>query len=148
MEIKTNDRFDRLTNLDISTHYRDTEFWFFKGDFLSALSYWIIRQSPYDVPELSSPLNAFDGYLAFIFLDDKIPQKFTYQKVAEIINEDVFVEIPAIMELNKSRKQRSFPSTSFLKHPDYDFIDLGALARNVFYMILREYITQNLEVGK
>ena len=30
-EIETNDRFDRLTNLDISTHYRDREYWFMRS---------------------------------------------------------------------------------------------------------------------
>jgi len=33
------------------------------------------------------------------------------------------------------------PSVATVK-PDYDYIDLGALARNMFYMLLRESITQ------
>jgi len=138
--MKTNERFDRLTNLDISTHYRDTEFWLMRGDFLSAFAYWVINQSPYKTPDISSPLSAFDGYLAFIFPDD-LPKKFTYDEVKKVINEEAFEAIPAIEELNHPKKEGGIKQSD----PDTDFIDLGALARNVFYMILREYITQSLE---
>jgi len=39
----------------------------------------------------------------------------------------LFIAIPELMELNEMKP---------------DFYDLGALARNVFYMICREQITQ------
>ncbi len=137
-------RFDRLTNLDIKTHYRDRECWFMMSDFLGAFAYWVVAQSPYHDPDISSPLSAFRGYLAFIY-PDNLPKKFTYEELAMIIHKDVFEAIPAVEALNhpKISEGVGYRNRHSEPHPDYDFIDLGALARNVFYMILRENITQS-----
>lgn len=127
--IETNDRFDKLTNLDISTHHRDGEYYFFPSNFLSALSYWIVAQNPNkQLIDVKPVLLAFQDYIVPKFKNVMLPEQFTYDQLSEIVSDDVFEKIPAIMALNTMKP---------------DFIDLGALARNVFYMMLREQITQS-----
>ena len=73
-----------------------------------------------------------------------MPVEFTYEKLNSLITEDVFESIPEIEELNHRKNGRDgmgFSSRFDTPEPDDDFIDLGALARNVFYMIMRESIT-------
>jgi len=144
-EITTNDRFDRLTNLDISTHYRDREYWFMRSDFLGAFSYWVVAQSPYDTPDISKALGAFSEYVAKS-IDTGIPKSFSYDELLSFVNEDVFESIPEIEALNHRKNGRDgmgFCSRFDQPSPDDDFIDLGALARNIFYMLMRESITQS-----
>lgn len=127
-EIKTNERFDKLTNLDISTYYRDIEVWLFPSDILAALAYWITAQNNNDeIIEIKQILESFKKRILPLWDNLKIPEKFTYGSLLDIINEHVFEDIPEILALNEMKPE---------------FIDLGALARNVFFMILREYITQ------
>ena len=144
--IETNGRFDKLTNHDISTHYRDREYWLMRPDFLGAFSYWVVSQSPYDTPDITPALVAFSGYVNKR-IKDGIPEKFTYDELSKFINEDVFEAIPEIEKLNNPKidvgQTINFCSRYDKPKADCDFIDLGALARNVFYMILRESITQN-----
>ena len=135
----------KLTNLDISTHYRNHEYYFMRSDFLGAFAYWVVAQSPYDTPNITKPLKAFKKYIASK-IKDGIPEKFTYDELNEFINENVFESIPEIEKLNHAKIEiDNFIASSSRFHktkPDYDYIDLGALARNVFFMLLREHITQ------
>jgi len=146
-EIITNDRFDRLTNLDISTHYRGREYWLSRSCFNGAFAYWCVSQSPYDAPDITPALIAWDAYVSVKIPNPDIPVKFTYKELQEFITEDVLESIPEIEKLNHRKNGREDPigfSSRYDKPaPDDDFIDLGALARNVFYMILREDITQS-----
>lgn len=122
-------RFDKLTNNDISVHYRDQEFWLFPNSFLSAFAYWVNSQNPnVHFIDLMPPLKAYNIHVCKFFENVNIPEKFTYGRIGEVVNEDVFEKIPEILALNEMEP---------------DFIDLGALARNVFYMVMREYITQS-----
>ncbi len=143
--IKTNDRFDTLTNLDISTHYRDREYWFSLSSLTGAFAYWAVAQSPYDTPDISIPLCAFSSYIKKYFKNAELPEEFAYASLGKIINEDAFEGIPEIEQLNHCRisSGSGYDNRYNNPHPDYDFIDLGALARNVFYMLLRENITQS-----
>lgn len=144
----TNERFDRLTNLDISTHYRGREYCFMRSSFLAAFAYWVVSQSPYDVPEITPALQAFKDYVGEIIKEGKA-KMFTYESLKDVVNEDVFERIPAIEVLNHPKIEGArngeimFTSRFHQPKPDYDFIDLGALSRNVFYMLLREQITQD-----
>lgn len=148
-EIITNDRFDRLTNLDISTHYRDKDFYLMKSDFLGALARWLVTQSPYNSPDITKALEAFNKHIDTVIMpkDNHLPHLFTYDSLSKFINSDVFESIPEIEIFNHSKidTNASFVFTNRFSNikPDYDFIDLGALARNVFYMLMREYITQS-----
>ena len=142
--ITTNDRFDKLTNLDISTHYRDREYWFMKKDFTSAFAYWVHSQSPYDTPDTTPAIKAFADYVES-FMGELVKQ-FSYEEVSSLITEDILESMPDIAILNERKNGREgmgFSSRYGQPTPDDDFIDLGALARNVFYMILRENITQS-----
>ena len=128
-KIETNDRFDKLCNNDISTHYRDIVFYVLPSEFLAAFAYWVVAQNPNrELININPALIAFKSHVLSFFLIPTIPEKCTFEILENIINEDVFVNITDILALNKLEP---------------DFIDLGALARNIFYMILREHITQD-----
>lgn len=136
----------RLTNLDISTNFQGEKFCFTRKDFTAALTYWLIKQSPYLLPHsLEAAVTAFDAFLGTRFGDDAVLE-ITYKDLNDLISSDTFEGIPAIEILNHSRSGAG-GNIVFVSHfespeADDDFIDLGALARNVFYMMLREDITQ------
>lgn len=142
-EIKTNDRFERLTNLNISTHYQDGEFYFMRSSILGTFAHWVVVQSPYDTPDITRPLEAFGKYVAKR-IKKETPEKFTYAELSEFICEDIFEAIPEIEALNhpKFRSEEGWRDRHTSLHPGYDFIDLGALARNIRFSLLREYITE------
>ena len=118
-----------LTNRDISEKYRAIEMWLLPSDFLGAFAYWVTAQNPNKaVLEVKPSLVAFKDHILSAFKNNLLPEKFTYDRLQEYINDKAFERIPAILALNEMK-------------PDY--IGLGALARNVFYMILREHITQS-----
>ena len=136
-------RTDKLTNRDISIHYANKEWYLMKSDFLGAFAYWVVAQSPYDAPNIEKPLKAFNKYITQK-VKDGIPQRFTFKELHEFINGDIFETIPEIEQLNhpKISTGEEYNNRHDNPHPDFDFIDLGALATNIFYMLLRERITQ------
>jgi hypothetical protein len=141
--IATNDRFDKLTNLDISTHYKDRKYWLMRSDFNSAFAYWVVYQSPYDTPNITPSLIAFGKYIATIIPEREVVN-FSYTELSEILSEKIFEKIPEIEALNHRKNDRDgngFCSRYEQPNPDDDFIDLSALSRNIFYMILRNSIT-------
>ena len=97
---------------------------------------------------IEAALNEYDKFLSMKFNADEVVKKFTYKELNEYITEDIFEKIPEIEKLNHTKIElEGFRSSSSRYHktkPDYDYIDLGALARNMFYMICRDYITQPL----
>lgn len=135
----------KLTNKDIHEKFRLSEFYFMRSDFMGAFAYWVVAQSPYEAPDITKPLMAFSEYIS-TEIDRTIPTKLTYQALAKIIHEDIFESIPEIEKLNHPKISSGVLYTNrYSQHPmnpDFDFIDLGALARNVFYMLLRKQITQ------
>jgi hypothetical protein len=139
----------KLTNLTISAEFRNQDFWLFKSDFLSALAYWLMSQSPYDVPDITDAINAYSEKIDNKFESESIPYKFAYDEVEKMANGDLFESMPEI-EIFSHPKVSSGPGYSNRHerpHPDYGFIDLSALARNVFYMILRQQIIDLDEMG-
>jgi len=136
----------QLTNLKISQDYKDSSFYLSLKDFTSAITYWIVRQSPYESPEIQQALNAFTKKikkrLKYTHREHFI--KLSYNRVNKLITEEYLMSIPEIAILNerKNGKQGMQFVTRFskTKDPDNDFIDIGALARNTFYMIIREAI--------
>jgi len=142
----------KLTNRYISDHYKGKQFWLSKDDFNAAFVYWVVQQSPYATPELKKALRAFDLYVSKFFTTGESDEivKFSYKQLYYMIDEKVFEGIPAIAKLNEPKIESGclfmFCSRFHKPKPDYDFIDLGALARNVFYMILRLYICDVDEV--
>lgn len=144
--IETNDRFDRLTNLDISTHYSDRKIYLCRSDLISAFAYWAHYQSPYDTPDLREAIKAFAEYISPHF--EKIDfVEFGWEGLRRLLEDKEFEKIEPIRKLNdraNGREGGMSICTRFDKpHPDDDFIDLGALAHNIFYMVFRQEITHS-----
>ena len=138
-----------LTNKDISDQFRDTEFYLMKGELLGTLASFLIQQSPYDTPNITKALKGYNKFLSAKFDTDEKVVCFSYEELSKYISDDVFESIPEIEIFNHSKKDtgKDFIALSSRFHKtkaDYDFVCLGALARNVFYDICRSHITQPL----
>ena len=53
-----------LTNRDISEQYRETVFHIMKHELLGELACWLIRQSPYDTPDISKAIEGYNEFLS------------------------------------------------------------------------------------
>lgn len=125
-KVKTN----KLHNSDIMAHYRDEKFHLMLSDFQGAFSYWVTVQNNNGTYVVDKALEAYTNYLQLKYYKVKGDVKvFTYDSLEKLLDEDILMAIPEILALNEMT-------------PDY--IDLGALGRNVFFMIMREQITQPL----
>ena len=123
----------KLTNQDISANFGDIKIHLMLNDFRGAMAYWLASQQINTSIKIGidKPLNAFTKYMQQkYFKTESSVIEFTYEQLKNLVSEDVFIAIPELMELNEIEGK--------------DFYDLGALSRNVFYMILREQITQPL----
>ena len=131
----------KLTNKDISDNHRDVSMWLMRKDFTGQFANWVVQQSPYEVPEIDNALLADANYVSLAFGGESC-KEFSYDELAAIVHEDVFESIPEILALNvpKIASGPGYANRHVVMHPDYDFIDLGALARNVFYSMVRSYI--------
>ncbi len=120
-----------LTNKEISENFKDEKFHLMIHDFRGAMSYWLARQEINTNIDINKPLDAFTKYLKqkYFKTNDNV-KEFSYEQLNNLITEDLFIAIPELLELNEIEGK--------------GFYDLGALARNVFYMICREQITQPL----
>ena len=130
-----------LTNADISENYRSVSMWLMRKDFTAQFAKWVIHQSPYEVPEMHDALLAFANYVSLAFGDEAC-KEFSYDEVAAIVLDTEFEKIPEVLALNvpKISSGAGYENRHVVMHPDYDFIDLSALARNVFYSIIRHHI--------
>ena len=130
-----------LTNQDISIHFRDVSMWLMRKDFTGQFANWVVQQSPYEVPDIQDSLLAYANYVSLAFGAESC-KEFSYDELAAIVHEDEFEKIPAILALNvpKVSSGSGYARRHVVMHPDYDFIDLGALARNVFYSMVRSHI--------
>ena len=119
----------KLTNKDISDNYKNIVLYLLPSEFLGAFAYWVTYQNPNEEHiDLLPSLETFERHVFSYFANPRMPEKFTYSRLQEVINEKEFEAMIPILRLNELKP---------------DFIDLGALARNVFFMILREHITQD-----
>ncbi len=131
----------RLTNADIRDNYRNVSMWFMRKDFTGQFARWVIEQSPYEAPDIGPALTAYSNYINEVFGKETC-KEFTYDEVAAIVDATEFEKIPDVLALNVA-KIGSGPAwvDRYAKpNPDCDFIDLGALARNVFYSMVRSHI--------
>jgi len=130
-----------LTNRDISENYRDVEIYLMRKGFTGPFSDWVVQQSPYEVPDITEALSGFNDYVT-ILMGGETVRKFDYEELSALISEEAFEKIPAVLALNvaKVTSGQGYTNRHDVPHPDYDFIDLGALARNVFYSIVRNHI--------
>ena len=112
--------------------------WAFKEDFTGSLARWLVKQSPYVVPH-----NIRICIIDFYSRLDEIA-KFDENDMAEIDLstlqskiEPILWDIESIASLNEARDPTT-PDIIFTsryegrpKNPDRDFIDIGAVARNI-----------------
>jgi hypothetical protein len=113
-----------------------------RKDFTAHFARWVVQQSPYPCPDITAALVAFDAFVLEILGGEEAKQ-FSYDEVRDICSEDIFEKIPAILALNVAKFGSAdivFTSRYDQPHPDHDFIDLGALGRNIFYSIIRHHI--------
>ena len=106
----------------------------FKKDFTGALAKWLVKQSPYVVPDnLETILTTFHERIPYDF-DNNGMACVSLATMTEIIN-GVLESIPEIMELNERKNGRDGYgfSSRFSKdpEPDDDFIDITAVAQNI-----------------
>jgi hypothetical protein len=103
---------------------------------LGALASWAVQQSPYVVPNhLTEALQEFDRALS----SDEYFE--TSCKALHEVVRGTFEGCPSILAWNNPRKGSHtivFSSRYDTPHPDYDFIDLDALARNVSHAVTLE----------
>lgn len=140
----------KITNLWISQNCQEMNFWLFRNSVVSAFAYWVIKQSPYLIPKkIKSVLNSFKKYIEIYFnkpdaIDGMV--EFSYKELQWMLSEKQFESIPEIEKLNHSKKESGLAFNSVSRYhkmkQDYDFVDLGALAKNVFYMIIKEYLIE------
>ena len=128
--IKDKSQF-KLTNADISANYLNEKFHLMINDFKGAFSCWATKQNPNETYGVIA--DATQAYAKFLqqryFKTKDTVVEMDYDLIKKLTDEDLFVTIQEILALNEMKP---------------DFIDLGALSRNVFYHILREQITQPL----
>jgi len=122
----------KLTNADISANYQNEKYFLSLDDFRGAFACWVVRQLGIpDYQLIGNSIKAYTNYLAKNhFKKQDAAIEMSYKKIESLTSEKLFCSIPEIYELNQIKNS--------------DFIDLGALSRNVFYHILREQITQPL----
>jgi hypothetical protein len=118
-----------LTNRDISENFRDIELHLMINDFKGAFAYWVTTQNPFGCNGIEKATNAYESFLKKTFKEKESVIKMNYDEIVQLTSDIVFESIPEILALNQTKR---------------DFICLGALSRNVFYMILRNQITQPL----
>jgi len=105
-----------------------------KSEILGALANWAVRQSPYSYPEnLPKALFEFEYQFGCSDVYFETNCKELLQRIV-----DTFERCPTIMGWDVAKKgsvQTVFCSRHDNPHPDYDFIDLDALARNIAHSI-------------
>lgn len=108
--------------------------WVFKKDFTGALAKWLVKQSPYPVPDkLENILADFHNRIPYDF-DQHGMAEVNLATMTERIN-SVLESMPDVMALNERKNGRDgmgFSSRySTDPEPDDDFIDIMAVAKNV-----------------
>lgn len=108
----------------------------FKSDFTGALAMWLVKQSPYTVPDnLSICITKFHKRLDELGKFDTAGMaEINLKTLTENVNK-ILESIPEIMALNERKNGRD--GTGFCSRyskdpePDDDFIDIMAVAQNI-----------------
>ena len=123
-----------LTNSDISRHYRDFEFHLCVNDIASAMQYWLNVQGKQMADKhllYVAGLEYEKHLLKYHFNNNNSFRVFTYHQLEDLISLPNFTKVEALVNVNQRPEGE-------------DFIDLGALARNVRYMVMRLQIVEPL----
>lgn len=119
---------------------KEKTFYFSKNDILSGIAKWGVAQSPYHRPaNLEVVLDKLNKKLTPLFKRNKFNwKKMSYEKIKEFIFKHA-TSIPEFVAWNEPKLtgwSGYVTGHSDIK-PDYDFIDLHALVRNVTNDIVR-----------
>lgn len=108
---------------------------FVAGEFAA----WSVRQSPYPVPEnLAVAVQAFQEKWPY---DDY--QEFETMSALEAVIDGLFLKMPEVLSWNERKNGRQgmgFSSRYDQPHRDDDFIDLGALSRNIAMSVWKDCV--------
>lgn len=120
------------------------KFLFSKKDILSGVAKWGVAQSPYHRPDfLEIVLDKLNNKISEFFQDENnYFLKMSYQEIKDFVFKHT-TSIPEFLEWNEPKKSagENFIASSSRFHttkPEYDYIDLHALSRNVANDILWE----------
>lgn len=108
---------------------------------------WAVRQSPYVCPDnMTQALAALEDNLSQHFerlLNGFKLLRITHRNLHTML-EEAFTDIPEILSWNNPKKEQKSPLDGRDKHglilPEYDFIDLYALARNIANSTIEESV--------
>ena len=115
-----------------------------KSGLLAETAKWAVTQSPYAFPEgLEGVLTDFNAALGTVFDDLKLGLwEGERQEMGEIL-ERRLLSIPQVQAWNEPKKGSTYyrfvSAYDGPSDPDYDFIDLGALARNILNGLEKEH---------
>ena len=118
------------------------QFYFSKKDVLSGFARWGVRQSPYSRPNnLEETLDQLDSIFELEFHGQKYI-KMGYEEIKDFLFKNA-EKSTAFVKWNEPKKKSDNPlvgtsSRYWTTKPDYDFIDLYALVRNIANDIIRE----------
>lgn len=121
------------------------ELWVFSSDIVGAVALWAVKQSPYAVPDnLETVLKALHEIVRPSFNEVDMRKFSTIDEIEGFVSASLRV-IPEYMAWNerKNGNDAAFKFTSRYDgpgNPDDDFIDLGALERNVAMHITQQCI--------
>jgi len=123
---------------EIIMHKRfDREVWVFKDSFTGSLAKWLVKQSPYVVPDnLSKCLESFHSKLDFLCVWDSADMAQVHLKGLTHDLNMILESIPEICALNEPK---NFTDKDFFfldrysaePNPDDNFIDIMAVAQNM-----------------
>ena len=119
------------------THERfQRKVWAFPSDLTGALAKWLVKQSPYTVPDnLQTCLEKFEALVkaTFAFNSNKMIEIDLSSLTKQI--EPLLEQIPEVMALNNRKNKRE--GNAYVSRcspeidPDDDFICIGAVAQNI-----------------
>lgn len=111
------------------------EVWVFKDDFVGSLAKWLVKLSPYIIPDnFEKCVIEFDEYISkYFYFDCNGTIEVQLHGLSDTI-ESILEDIPEIMALNERKNGREGNGylSRYDSNPDHDdFIDIGALANRI-----------------
>src|SRR5690554_3059803 len=122
------------------------EIWAFVSDFTAAVALWAIKQSPYPCPEnLKVVVEKLHASIAEDFDGDYAMKKFGSFREVEQYAATHLRQVPEYLAWNERKNGNKAPLQFTSRYdgpgdPDDNFIDLGALERNVAMHIVQQAI--------
>jgi len=114
----------------------DKSFWVMRSTVIGAFAQAAVRQSPYICPVfIASGIRQFN---AGLICDDCF--ETNCQELRDLVRE-IIEKCPIVQGWNKPKKGKQtvvFVSRHEQPQPDYDFIDLNAMARNIAHSVTLE----------